>query len=270
MSLIKKLIQRLLDSRTTPEEAGHSAMPSYDDNAVIEITPIKTTTDGWEKAASFVATSDGYVLVQGTARNDNVCQLSVDNSKNIKTVMEILRANSTTYFVTPATKGSTVQVFGHYMTNITIKLTKAIGGGYNILLWRALSCLKPSFNFLLRSFSRVNGKQSKLGIFQKSETKLHSRQRQGKTLFTRLQRTDTFKSSCETARRVKNSPSLCTQEEMKTAVQGRNSKILMDGFLYIYPFSRVKLSRFSAQELSQTLSLRSIRTTNPQTGGALC
>ena len=129
MSLIKKLIQRLLDSRTTPNEAAHSAMPSYDDNAVIEITPIKTTTDGWEKAASFVATSDGYVLVQGTARNDNVCQLSVDNSKNIKTVIELLRANSTTYFVTPATKGSTVQVFGHYMTNITIKLTKAIGWG---------------------------------------------------------------------------------------------------------------------------------------------
>lgn len=156
MSLIKKLIQRLLDSRTTPNEAAHSAMPSYDDNAVIEITPIKTTTDGWEKAASFVATSDGYVLVQGTARNDNVCQLSVDNSKNIKTVMEILRANSTTYFVTPATKGSTVQVFGHYMTNITIKLTKAIGGGYNILVRRALSCLRPSFNCLSRSFFKVN------------------------------------------------------------------------------------------------------------------
>lgn len=28
MALLKSLIQRLLDSRTTPEEAGHSAMPS--------------------------------------------------------------------------------------------------------------------------------------------------------------------------------------------------------------------------------------------------
>lgn len=154
---LKSLIQRLLDSRTTPNEAAHSAMPSYDDNAVIEITPIKTTTDGWEKAASFVATSDGYVLVQGTARNDNVCQLSVDNSKNIKTVMEILRANSTTYFVTPATKGSTVQVFGHYMTNITIKLTKAIGGGYNYLARRALSCLRALSNYLPRSFCKAKG-----------------------------------------------------------------------------------------------------------------
>lgn len=29
MALLKSLIQRLLDSRTTPEEAGHSAMPDY-------------------------------------------------------------------------------------------------------------------------------------------------------------------------------------------------------------------------------------------------
>ena len=170
MSLIKKLIQRLLDSRTTPNEAAHSAMPSYDDNAVIEITPIKTTTDGWEKAASFVATSDGYVLVQGTARNDNVCQLSVDNSKNIRTVIELLRANSTTYFVTPATKGSTVQVFGHYMTNITIKLTKAIGGGYNYFVRRALSCLKPSFNFS----PKVSSKAKNLG-FQNNQLLLSIR-----------------------------------------------------------------------------------------------
>lgn len=34
--LIKKLIQRLLDSRTTPEEAGHSAMPS---NHNVALTP---------------------------------------------------------------------------------------------------------------------------------------------------------------------------------------------------------------------------------------
>ncbi len=30
MALLKSLIQRLLDSRTTPSEAGHSAMPQED------------------------------------------------------------------------------------------------------------------------------------------------------------------------------------------------------------------------------------------------
>ena len=46
MALLKSLIQRLLDSRTTPSEAGHSAMPSYDDNAVIEIKPTKAIGEG--------------------------------------------------------------------------------------------------------------------------------------------------------------------------------------------------------------------------------
>lgn len=131
--MLKQLIQRLLESRTTPAQAGHSAMPSYDDNTVIEITPTKTTTNGWEKAASFVSTIDGYVLVEGTSRNDNVCQLSVDNSKFIKTVIEILRTDATTFFTIPVAKGTTVQVWGHYMTNIKIKLTKAIGGGITFL-----------------------------------------------------------------------------------------------------------------------------------------
>lgn len=264
--LIKKLIQRLLDSRTTPSEAGHNAMPSSS-----YITPTATAVQAWGQMAQGVAPFDGFVRASARASNTSSNIRVTNDTATVFVQSEGTATGQTQGVFVPVAKGDSWSVYGTNRDNPVVRVVKAIGGGgYNILLWRALSCLKPSFNFLLRSFSRVNGKQSKLGIFQKSETRLHSHQRQGKTLFTRLQRTDTFKSSCETARRVKNSPSLCTQKETKTAVQGRNSKILMDGFLYIYPFSRAKLSRFSAQELSQTLSLRSIRTTNPQTGGALC
>lgn len=258
--MLKQLIQRLLDSRTTPSEAAHSAMPKPETPTIVS-DPV--TDKAWH---SLIAPFDGYFSCKGIAKH-----MLIENSAAQWSGVTGLTSGGYMGFTLPMSKGSKVRYqLDHNSTGVMMTFSKTIRGGYNILVRRALPCLRPSFNFLLRSFSRVNGKQSKLGIFQKSETKLHSRQRQGKTLFTRLQRTDTFKSSCETARRVKNSPSLCTQEEMKTAVQGRNSKILMDGFLYIYPFSRVKLSRFSAQELSQTLSLRSIRTTNPQTGGALC
>lgn len=265
MSLIKSLIQRLLDSRTTPEEAGHSAMPSSS-----YITPTATAVQAWGQMAQGVAPFDGFVRASARASNTNSTIRVSNDTATVFAQSEGTATGQTQGVFVPVAKGDSWAVYGTNRDNVVVRLVKTIGGGYNYLARRALSCLKPSFNYLQRSFSRVNGKQSKLGIFQESETRLHSHQRQGKTLFTRLQRTDTFKSSCETARRVKNSPSLCTREEMKTAVQGRNSKILMDGFLYIYPFSRVKLSRFSAQELSQTLSLRSIRTTNPQTGGALC
>lgn len=264
MSLIKSLIHRLLDSRTTPAQAAHSAMPS---SGGTEVSP------GNDAYNDITMPFDGYVFQEVGGSASNVTYSLVRNmSKGIASQCNSTNGNASRAFVFAA-KGDNVTVSRQATpkTAVTIRLRKALGGGYNHFVRRALSCLRPSFNFLLRSFSRVNGKQSKLGIFQKSETKLHSRQRQGKTLFSRLQRTDTFKSSCETTTRMKkNSPSLCTQAEMKTAVQGRNYKILMDGFLYIYPFSRVKLSRFSAQELSKTLSLRSIRTTNLQTGGALC
>lgn len=270
--MLKQLIQRLLDSRTTPSEASHSSYP--DDGTVTQFSPSATSVSSWTKVVdSTIAPSDGYVIVRGKATGESYVQITAGDNPPHMERSTFAKATLNQYPILnlPIAKGKTFKVFAENTAEITVGLIKSIGGGgYKHFVRRALSCLKPSFNFLLRSFSRVNGKQSKLGIFQKSETRLHSHQRQGKTLFTRLQRTDTFKSSCETARRVKNSPSLCTQEEMKTAVQGRNSKILMDGFLYIYPFSRVKLSRFSAQELSQTLSLRSIRTTNPQTGGALC
>ena len=267
--MLKQLIQRLLDSRTTPQQAKDCNDLDFSK----EITVLNTTAIS-SANFTYIAPDAGYIYrwIQCSGKSDTA--MGTDIVVNGKRMSGLAINNG--YFEFGETlrvnKGASVKFGTWGISTIAQYLVKFVplGGGYNLFIRRAQSCLRPSFNFLLRSFSRVNGKQSKHGIFQKSETRLHSHQRQGKTLFTRLQRTDTFKSSCETARRAKNSPSLCTQEEMKTAVQGRNSKILMDGFLYIYPFSRVKLSRFSAQESSQTLSLRSIRTTNPQTGGALC
>ena len=50
--MLKQLIQRLLDSRTTPEEAAHSAMP----NSGIHMTV------GDETTTTFIAPSDGYAF----------------------------------------------------------------------------------------------------------------------------------------------------------------------------------------------------------------
>lgn len=54
MSLIKKLIQRLLDSRTTPEEAGHNAMP-------INIANATNLTMDVGAEGSYTAPADGYL-----------------------------------------------------------------------------------------------------------------------------------------------------------------------------------------------------------------
>lgn len=54
MALLKSLIQRLLDSRTTPSEAGHNAMPVDLDKA----TSLSLTTGA---EGSYVSPADGYL-----------------------------------------------------------------------------------------------------------------------------------------------------------------------------------------------------------------
>lgn len=72
--LIKKLIQRLLDSRTTPEEAGHSAMPSASETVLL------TQNDAfqsWGNIHQGVAADDGYVNIFARSVNNTTSEMRV-------------------------------------------------------------------------------------------------------------------------------------------------------------------------------------------------
>lgn len=154
MSLIKSLIQRLLDSRTTPEEAGHSAMPS---SAEVSLTPSATTKEAWGDVCTGTASSDGYIRMDfsatspeaiGSARSFGAVVFSTPQLKG-----DIVSV------VCPVAKGRAYAMSARNANNITcafVKLIGAIGGGYSRLVRRALSCLKPSFNYSPRSFFKVN------------------------------------------------------------------------------------------------------------------
>lgn len=65
MSLIKKLIQRLLDSRTTPSEA---VVANRANNTGTNIAPLNTVTSsgGWTTILSaWAAPNDGYIKIFG-------------------------------------------------------------------------------------------------------------------------------------------------------------------------------------------------------------
>lgn len=138
---LKSLIQWLLDSRTTPEEAGHSAMP-------INIANATNLTMDVGAEGSYTAPADGYL------------SLMVEPGGNINLWGQILPIssfpiqNAQGKLFVPMAKGMEVR----YYINGTVSLSKflkTIGGGYNILIWRALSCLRPSFNYLPRSFCKA-------------------------------------------------------------------------------------------------------------------
>lgn len=67
--MLKQLIQRLLDSRTTPSEAAHNAMPQEDQ--VISYGSTTENPGSWTTILSFTAPKDGYAkaVVVGTGKN---------------------------------------------------------------------------------------------------------------------------------------------------------------------------------------------------------
>lgn len=150
MSLIKKLIQRLLDSRTTPEEAGHSAMPSTS-----YITPTATAVQAWGQMAQGVAPFDGFVRVSARATSSNANVRVTNDTAAMFSQTEATASGQTQGVFVPVAKGDSWSVFGTNRDNPVVRVVKAIGGGYNLLIRRALSCLRPSFNYLPRSFCKA-------------------------------------------------------------------------------------------------------------------
>ena len=154
MALLKSLIQRLLDSRTTPAQAGHASKPG---SAVpVDYNP-SASVDNWGPVLSnSTAVSDGYIWATGRTTSDkgffqiNTQALQITTTGTSNPGGEILN------LFTPVSKGQPFSVYGRYLEQVTVRLVKTIGGGYKYVVRRALSCLRPSFNFSQRSFFKVN------------------------------------------------------------------------------------------------------------------
>lgn len=150
--MLKQLIQRLLDSRTTPSEASHSSYP--DDGTVTQFSPSATSVSSWTKVVdSTIAPSDGYVIVRGKATGESYVQITAGDNPPHMERSTFAKATLNQYPILnlPIAKGKTFRVFAENTAEITVGLIKSIGGGYNNLVRRALSCLRPSFNFSLKN-----------------------------------------------------------------------------------------------------------------------
>ena len=125
MSLIKSLIQRLLDSRTTPSEAGHSAMPSSS-----YITPTATAVQAWGTMAQGVASFDGFVRASARASNANSTLRVSNETAAMFSQTEATATGQTQGVFVPVAKGDSWAVFGTNRDNAVVRVVKAIWGGY--------------------------------------------------------------------------------------------------------------------------------------------
>lgn len=263
MSLIKSLIQRLLDSRTTPAQAGHSAMPSSS-----YVTVTATAVQAWGEMAKGVATFDGFVRVSARATSSNANVRVTNDTAAMFSQIEATASGQTQGVFVPVAKGDSWSVFGTNRDNPVVRVVKAIGGGYNCFVRRAQSCLKPSFNYLPRSFCKA--KNSGLAVKHSLKQLLHWMFRHVPSLHRLMGILDTSILSAVEA----NSCSIWIRVKKYLAVKS----LVIAGFLQQTPTARQQyLSRKAVLLLLLPTRcsikfglLRLQARHNLRTGGALC
>lgn len=149
--MLKQLIQRLLDSRTTPSEAAHSAMPSSS-----YVTVTATAVQAWGQMAQGVAPFDGFVRASARASNTSSNIRVTNDTATVFAQSEGTATGQTQGVFVPVAKGDSWAVYGTNRDNVVVRLVKAIGGGYNHFVRRALPCLRALSNYLQRGFCKIN------------------------------------------------------------------------------------------------------------------
>lgn len=167
MALLKSLIQRLLDSRTTPEEAGHSAMPSPTE---VSLTPSVTSQEVWGDVCTGIASSDGYIRMDfgatspeaiGSARSFGAVAFSTPQ-----------KTGDIVSVICPVAKGRAYAMSVRNANNITCAFVKLIGsiwGGQalkNALLQGGGLCLNSLSSSLRRSSLSVKRNGSDIRLFR--------------------------------------------------------------------------------------------------------
>ena len=149
--MLKQLIQKLLDSRTTPAQAGNSAMPG----ATKTIFLSKDETVGsWEIINAGTAPDDGYLFVNASAEDNTNSEVRAQLG-NLFHVSAQAPAPKGLGVAIPVSKGATYSVEGAFVSHITVGFVKVIGGGYKCLVRRSLLCLRTSYNYLQKLLSRA-------------------------------------------------------------------------------------------------------------------
>lgn len=256
--MLKQLIQRLLDSRTTAAEAAHSAMPKPETPTIVS-DPVTDKT--WH---SLIAPFDGYFSCKGITKH-----MLIENSAAQWSGVTGLTSGGYMGFTLPMSKGSEVRYqLDHNSTGVIMTFSKTIGGGYNCLVRRALSCLRPSFNYLPKVFLRA--KNSGLAVKHSLKQLLHWMFRHVPSLHHLMGILDTSTLSAVEA----NSCSIWIRVKKYLAVKS----LVIAGFLQQTPTVRQQyLSRKAVLLLllptrcSVKFGLLRLQARhNLQTGGALC
>lgn len=263
--MLKKLIQRLLDSRTTPSEAAHSTMPS---NNYTRLVDNGTIGSEWTaQAFSGVAAFDGYLYLAGTSTS--AVPIIGISSPGVTSNLTFPWEGARLATSIPIAKGQTWTVQGSNLKDVIIDLTKPIGGYLRSIVSafckRGELCLKALSLCLPRSFFRTNpnglavkqtSQSQHPGLFSKLPITPHKSIRRLKTAGLRLEAT---------------SPALTSVSQERLNLLSLIRKATSE-FLHLSE-KATQLAFTAKQTINSLLRLSSFQIKVPhnlQTGGALC
>lgn len=270
--MLKQLLQQLLNTRTTPGGAAHSASSTYTSPQWFNGT--STVGDKWTNGLyTGTAPNDGYLNISGSAyiTTENVgsmIQAQIGDGQ-ISQVSPMSGQGFNMLF--PISKGASFSVNGIRLTDITVRFFKTIGGGYNLLVRRALSCLKPSFNFS----PKVSSKAKNLG-FQNNQLLLSIR---ALIFLAQAPRISLPTPHRATAGRLLGAIQLQSQLLKSKSRTGRwhllpyLTETLRELESVVTLKKGHRLSSCAVAEVQPIIlfgSTRQVQTFNPLTGGALC
>lgn len=267
--MLKQLLQLLLNTRTTPEEAAHSAMPS---DKYTRLVDNGTIGSEWTaQAFSGIAAYDGYLFFAGTSTSavPIVGIATAGCASNLTFPWEGARLATTI----PIAKGQTWTVQGSSLKDVIIDLSKTVslGGGYNRLVWRTLSCLRALSNFSQRSFCKVKS----LG-FLNSVLRLSA---MAQTFLAQAPRTSLAMLHRATAGRLLGAIQIQSQLLKSKSRTGRwhllpfLTETLRELGSVVTLKKGHRLSSCAVAEVQPIIlfgSTKQVQTFNPLTGGALC
>lgn len=261
MALLKSLIQRLLDSRTTPAQAAHSALRNT-----------SSSTSIFTGEQIYTAPEDGFITVEGKSEANGGSVIGISSNGENYFLRTFQSVKDWGQAVTaPVSKGETVSISLYNLTDIEVKFYKLFGGGYNILVRRALSCLKPSFNFS----PKVSSKAKNLG-FQNNQLLLSIR---ALIFLAQAPRISLPTPHRATAGRLLGAIQLQSQLLKSKSRTGRwhllpyLTETLRELESVVTLKKGHRLSSCAVAEVQPIIlfgSTRQVQTFNPLTGGALC
>ena len=249
--MLKQLLQLLLNTRTTPSEAAHNAAPGRIDIGI--------------SGQEYICPADGFVTASANAKN--VGGFDMQLSRNGLPVQggpqEVSVPAWTQSAMIPVAKGDTVNISLYNQNSWQWRFISSIGGGYNHFVRRALSCLRPSFNFSLKNSLLAEATGFPTNPIQLFKRRISHLQRQESGFLSSL-----LATGGSASKGLPRKFCLATGRFGRGAIQQRH---LIKAFVFLSQKAGLWPTYYRQTPRAHTSSLlRVLVINNLQTGGALC